>query len=270
MSRATRAIRVEARLVGRASARSAAVVLGRRVREARRRRRASQAALGTRVGISASWVSAIERGDGAGAPLEVWFALSDALAVPLRVEFQRDPVADVADGGHLKLQELALRLGRQTNRARALELPTKPADPAYSIDVCLRDDTNRVLFIEECWNTFGNINASVRSTRRKIADAEEMAAAIGGEAGSYRVAAVWIVRDTRANRALLGRYPEVFAAAFTASSAAWVRALTQSGVDPPTELGLVWATVSATDVFARRQRARPKVTDRTLRTALTA
>jgi hypothetical protein len=176
------------------------------------------------------------------------------LAIPLKVEFQRDAISDVADGGHLKLQELALRLGRQTNRARAFELPTKPADPSYWIDVCLRDEALRVLFIEECWNTFGNINASVRSTRRKIADAKEMAAAIGGDSGPYRVATVWIVRDTRANRGLLARYPEVFAAAFTASSAAWVRALTQPGVEPPLELGLVWATANATHVFAWRRR----------------
>jgi transcriptional regulator with XRE-family HTH domain len=152
--------------------------------------------LGKKVGISAPWVSAIERGEGAGAPLEVWYALSEALAIPLKVEFQRDAISDVADGGHLKLQELALRLGRQTQRRGAFELPTKPADPTYSIDVCLRDDAMRVLFIEECCNTFGNINASVRSTRRKVADAGQMAIAIGGEAGPYRVPAVWIVRDT--------------------------------------------------------------------------
>ncbi len=209
--------------------------------------------MGKKVGISASWVSAIERGEGAGAPLEVWFALSEALGIPLKVEFQRDATSDVADGGHLKLQELALRLGRQTQRRRAFELPTKPADPTYSIDVCLRDDTMRVLFIEECWNTFGNINAGVRSTRRKIADAEQMAIAIGGEAGPYRVTAVWIVRDTRANRALLGRYPEVFAAAFTASSARWVEALTTLDIRPPSQLGLVWASANTTKVFAWRR-----------------
>ena len=253
MSRATRAIRVEARLVGRASARSTAADLGRRVRDARRRRRVSQTSLGKKVGISAPWVSAIERGDGAGAPLEVWYALSEALAIPLKVEFQRDAISDVADGGHLKLHELALRLGRQTQRSRGFELPTKPTDPTYSIDVCLRDDAMRALFIEECWNTFGNINASVRSTRRKVADANQMAIAIGGETGPYRVAAVWIVRDTRANRALLGRYPEVFAAAFTASSARWVQALTTPDIQPPTQLGLVWASANATKVFAWRR-----------------
>ena len=209
--------------------------------------------MGKKVGISAPWVSAIERGDGAGAPLEVWYALSEALAIPLKVEFQRDAISDVADGGHLKLHELALRLGRQTQRSRGFELPTKPTDPTYSIDVCLRDDAMRALFIEECWNTFGNINASVRSTRRKVADANQMAIAIGGETGPYRVAAVWIVRDTRANRALLGRYPEVFAAAFTASSARWVQALTTPDIQPPTQLGLVWASANATKVFARRR-----------------
>jgi len=231
----------------------AVAVLGRRVREARLRRHWSQAALGRKIGVSASWISTLERGRGAGVPLVVWFALGNALGITFRVEYLRDALADVADAGHLEIQELMLRLARATGRGRTFELPTKPASPSHSIDVCTRDDEQRVLCIQECWNTFGNINASVRSTRRKIAEAEQLAVAVGGEGGPYRVAAVWIVRDTRRNRELLSRYPEVFASAFTGSSAVWVRALTMSGSQPPVDLGLVWCDRNASRLFARRR-----------------
>jgi hypothetical protein len=182
----------------------------------------------------------------------VWFALSQALGIYLKVEFGRDPVQEPDDAGHLAIQELALRLGRLTGRQRTFELPTRPASPSFSIDVCTRDEALRVLFIEECWNTFGNINAAVRSTRRKIAEAEQLAVAVGG-AQPYRVAAVWIVRDTRRNREIMERYPEVFGAAFTGSSRAWVAALTKKDAEPPSEMGLVWCDVRATRVSAWRK-----------------
>jgi hypothetical protein len=205
------------------------------------------------VGLGATRIGQIERGAGSGASMETWFALAAALRLPLRVEFGRDPVQEPEDAGHLKVQEFMLRLGRLTGRPRTLELPTKPADPSHSIDVCTRDDGQRVLFIEECWNTFGNINASIRSTRRKIAEAEQLAVALGGERGPYRVAAVWIVRDTRRNREILTQYPEVFAAAFTGSSRQWVAALTTPEARAPAELGLVWCDRSAARLFSWRQ-----------------
>ena len=133
-------------------------------------------------------------------------------------------------------------------------MPTRPADPALSVDVGWRDDQRRVLILNECWNTFGNINASVRSTHRKQAEAEQLAATIGGEAGVYRVATCWIVRDTRRNRELVGRYPEVFAAAFPAASVDWVRALTTAGAPVPDSPGLVWCDLQATRLFAWRKR----------------
>jgi transcriptional regulator with XRE-family HTH domain len=228
--------------------------LGNAVRAARKRRRWSQEQLGEKVGLTGQRVGQIELGGAASATLETLFALSHTLGIPLRIAYQRDPDADVVDAGHLRIQELVLRVGRLTHRARLFELPTRPQDPTHSIDVCLRDDAMRVLFINECWNTFGNINASVRSTHRKLAEAEQLAVALGGDAGPYRVAVVWVVRDTRANRALIARYPDVFGAAFPGSSAAWVRALTQSGTMPPTQPGLVWAAANGTRLYAWRRR----------------
>jgi transcriptional regulator with XRE-family HTH domain len=228
--------------------------LGSDVRHARKRRRWSQAMLGSKVDLSQTRIAQLERGSAPGSSLEVWYALATALGLPLRVEFGRDPVHEPDDAGHLKMQELMLRLARLTGRARTFELPTRPADPSHSIDVCTRDDGRRVLCIEECWNTFGNINAAIRSTRRKVAEAEQLAVAVGGDRDPYRVTAVWIVRDTRRNREIMARYPEVFAAAFSGSSREWVTALTTSAAAPPSEPGLVWCDRAATRLFSWRRR----------------
>lgn len=186
-------------------------------------------------------------------PAETWFAMSVVLDVPLKLEFARDALTEPADAGHLGIQELMLRLGRQLGCTRTFELPTRPTDPALSVDVGWRDDARRALILNECWNTFGNINASVRNTKRKIAEAEALAAALGGDGGPYRVAACWIVRDTRRNRELIARYPEVFASAFPGSSANWVRALTVAGAPVPSDPGLVWSDLGGTRVFGWRK-----------------
>jgi transcriptional regulator with XRE-family HTH domain len=254
MPRRGRRSRSEAVLAGRRHAQDAVALLGGKVRTARLRRGWSQRLLGERVGLCSTRISQIERGLGTGLPIPLWFALAAALGLALKVEFGRDPAIEPTDAGHLGMQELMLRLGRETGRVRNFELPTRSADPSLSVDVGWRDDACRVLILNECWNTFGSINASIRSTRKKMAEAEALAAAIGGDDGPYRVAACWSVRDTKANRELLARYPEIFATAFTGSSLAWVRALTTPGASPPTELGLVWMNSSCTRLVAWRRR----------------
>jgi hypothetical protein len=86
---------------------------------------------------------------------------------------------------------------------------------------------------------------------RKLAELEDMAVARWGE--DARVGLVWIVRATRRNRALIAKYPEIFASRFPGSSIGWVRALTL-GTEPPTEPGLVWCDVAATRLFEWRRR----------------
>jgi hypothetical protein len=126
-----------------------------------------------------------------------------------------------------------------------------------STDVGVRDDTHRVLILEEAWNTFGDVGAARRATTRKAAEAERLAIAIGGDR-PYRVASVWIVRATAANRGLISRYPAVFARACPGSSLDWVRALVD-GDAPPEATGLVWCDPIAGSVFAwRRRRPREK------------
>lgn len=168
-----------------------AVNLGSDVRGGRKRLNLTQDQLAARVGIDQTRLSQIELGGGQGVPLDVWVALGVALGRPLAVSFSRPlgEMRDPADAGHLAMQERLLQLALTTGRPGTFELPTRPADPRHSIDVCVRDDRQRVLIIQEAWNTFGDLGASIRSTNRKIAEASELAVAIGGEQ-PYRVAAV--------------------------------------------------------------------------------
>ena len=217
-----------------------AAALGQAVRHGRTRLGLTQAQLAARVGVQQSWISRIELGHGHVVPLELWIALGIALGRPLAVSFSR-PLGEArepADAGHLAMQERLLALARATGRTATFELPTRPADPSRSIDVCVRDARHRTLIIEEAWNTFGDVGAATRSTNRKAAEAVDLAATID-DGPPYRVASVWVVRPSAANRALLTRYPGIFAAACPDPSHSWVEGLVTQG-SPPVARGLVW------------------------------
>ena len=225
--------------------------LGADVRVARLRRNLTQAALGERAGVSRMTVSRLERGYGGGLTLDAWQRIGLAVGRPLIANLLRPTDGDTPDAGHLALQELVLRLGRAAGYRGLVELPTKPQDPWRSIDVALVDDPRRRMTVVECWNTFGDIGGAARSSARKAAEAEDLATARWGEA-PHEVGLVWVVRATARNRALVARYPELFASRFPGSSARWVRALT-TGEEPPTDPGIVWADVNATRLFAWRR-----------------
>jgi transcriptional regulator with XRE-family HTH domain len=229
---------------------------GAKIRRARKRKRWTQASLGARIGLAQPTISDLERGEGANLSVLVWQEVASLLGLNFDLSLGRDPFEEPADAGHLGIQELILRLGRQNDLKRTFELPTKPADPQFSTDVGLIDDLNRSLVQVECVNTFGKINAAIRSSDRKRAEAEAHAIATG-QGEPYSVHQVWVIRATRRNRELLARYPELFATRFPASSRAWVDALT-NGASPPKEMGLVWCDVAATRVFEWRPRESAK------------
>ena len=220
--------------------RSIAGTLGPTVRTGRLRLRLTQAQLAERTGVHQSWISRIELGRGQGVALETWIAIGVALGQPLAVSLSRplDALRGPTDSGHLAMQERLLILARETGRTATFELPTRPADPSRSIDVCVRDARHRVLIIEEAWNTFGDVGAAARSTARKRAEAVDLAGAIDG-GQKYRVASVWVVRPSSANRALLAKFPGIFEAACPGPSRQWAQALASPGA-PPEMPGLVW------------------------------
>ena len=225
--------------------------LGFTIRDARRRRRMTQAQLGAIVGLSQSEISRLELGSGGGAGIRTWLGLSAALELAPRFELRRDPRDEPVDAGHLAVQELLLRLAVAIGAVGQFELPVGRSDPAHSIDVLVRDDRRRRLIVEEAWNSIRDIGAGARSFHRKLALAEEVAIAIGGDR-PYAVHGVWVVRATKRNRLLVAQYPEVFSRSFPGSSRRWVDAIA-TGAQPPTEPGLVWCDVKASAIFAWRR-----------------
>lgn len=226
---------------------------GEKVRAARRRRAWTQAELGRRVGLSQATISKIERGEGGTLSLVAWQRVADALELPLDLRLGRDAREETRDAGHLAMQELLLRLGRQSGYPRTFELTTRPSNPTAWVDVGLVDHGRRRLLLLECVNAMEDIGASARSSDRKQAEAEGLAIAISN-GRSYAVHVCWVVRDTRRNRQLVQRYPELFASRFPGSSRDWVAALTQ-GADPRSDRGLVWCDVKGTRLFAWRRRS---------------
>lgn len=232
---ATRVRRTDDAVAGQVEATRLVATLGQQVRSARRSARVTLLALAKRVGISAARLSEIERGLGGGAPIATWVSIGIALERPLSIALTR-PLREPrgpADAGHLEIQEFVLGLAHASGRHGTFELPTRPTDPARSTDVGIRDPRHRVRILAECWNTFGDLGAAARGTHRKAAEA-------AATWPDDRIATVWVVRATAANRRLLARYPHILAASFPGSSRAWVRALASGDRRPPAEPGIVW------------------------------
>ena len=227
-------------LDGTIEATSLAGSLGRDLRTAAKRRRLTQAELGRRVGLSGSRIGEIQRGQGANASLETWVKLGKAVGRPLAVSFSRDIEQHEAhDAGHLAAQELVLGLARRHGRSADFELPTRPSDPAQSIDVALRDDAARTLIVVEIWNRLDDVGKAARTTSRKVVEAEGPAMIAARAGPAYRVALCWLLVDTAANRRLVARYPEILQSRFPGSSFDWARCLGE-GSPPPNRSGIAW------------------------------
>ena len=258
----TRVRRTDAEVEGTREAARIAATLGAELKRARKRRRLTQRALGARVGLGQGRISELERGLGAAAPLETWVALGLAVGQPLAVAFSRDIEPNgPRDAGHLAAQELILELARRHGRRAEFELPTRASGTSSVIDVLFRDDVARVLVVNEIWNRLDDFGAAVRSTSRKVVEAEGLAVLAGGEGPEYRIASCWLLVDTAANRRMLARYPEIVRSKFPGSSIAWVNCLVH-GAAPPVQQGVTWIDTRSARISPVRLR-RPAKPDAT-------
>jgi transcriptional regulator with XRE-family HTH domain len=209
----------------------------------------TQAALGERAGVGRQVIGRAERGTGR-MDLDTLERISVALGIALVLDLDRDRDTGTSDAGHLAMQELVLSGARAAGFDVRFELATKPSEPWRSTDVALAAEDRRFLVEVECWNMIGDVGAATRASTRKQAELEMQAIARWGSGG--RALHVWVVRATARNRALVERYPQVFATRFPGSSRRWVEALT-TGELPPAEPGLVWCDVGATRLFEWRR-----------------
>jgi transcriptional regulator with XRE-family HTH domain len=239
---------------GRREAAAIAATLGGDAKRARAARRATQAQVASRIGVSRSRYADLERGEGAAAPLELWVQVGIALGRPLAVAFSRDlesPSSGPLDAGHLAGQELVLRLARQHGRHPDVELTLGSGRQPHTADVVLRDQRQRTLMLLEILNRITDLGGSARSTERKARELEGLAILAGGDRSPYRVAVGWLLTDTAANRRIAATYPEFFRSRFGGSSVALARALVD-GTDPPARPAVVWIDPARGRIHALR------------------
>jgi transcriptional regulator with XRE-family HTH domain len=230
-----------------------AVMLGRDLNIARRRRGLTQAQLGRSMGLSGARIGELERGDGATAPLDVWVRLGETMNRPLAMRFSQETDSREPDARLLAAQEVVLDLAQQHGRRTDVELPTRLADPARSIDVVLQDDAARSLIIVEIRNALDDLQEAADSISLKLADASGPAALAAGDGSPYRVSLCWLLVDRAANRRLVAESPEILDPRFTGSSVRWVRCL-GSGAPPPAEMGLAWIDLRRRRIVPFRRR----------------
>jgi hypothetical protein len=209
--------------------------------------------VGARIGVTYARYGDLERGHGAGSPLGLWIAAAIALGRPLAITASRPLDPAPREAGHLAAQELILSLANSHGIRGTFELPTRAANPTTWIDVGLRDDRRQILEVIEIGNRVDDLGAARRSFKRHLAEAEALAVVAGGEGAPYRVTGCWVLVATAANRALVGRYPAIFASEFPGSSRAWAETLT-TGAEPPRQPGIVWVDVAGTRIYEVRLR----------------
>jgi transcriptional regulator with XRE-family HTH domain len=225
---------------------------GRNVRESRLQATQTQQHLAASAGVSESALRRVERGASANISVDTLQRIGFALDRPVTIQLSRG-LAEPVDAGHLAMQELVVRLVGTAGYRPRVELPSVRHGTWRSSDVAAMRAADHSLLGIECWNTIGDLGAGFRSSDRKRRDLEELAAATWGP-GSHRIGICWVIRATRANRALVARYPMLIASRFSGSSAGWVRALAE-GAAAPIGDGLVWCDIGATRIYPWRRPA---------------
>jgi transcriptional regulator with XRE-family HTH domain len=235
-------------MAGRARARSVAARLGVALRDARRSSRRTQAEVAARAGVSQTLVSRLELGHGHESSLETWACVAAAVGEQLVGFLELAPGATPPrDIEHLRRQSALIETAAAGGWTSLPEFAIdRDAVRSRSIDVALIRATGREAVAAEIWDWFDDVGASLRGLDAKVAMlrsrlTDEAGEATPAAARPWRVEGLFVVRDTRRNRSTVADLRPLFAARFTGSSRAWLRALESVTSPLPVGHGLLWS-----------------------------
>ena len=221
---------------------------GQALRDTRHAAGLTQAAVAERAGVAQTEVSRLERGFGAHADLETLAACGAALGLQLAAFFEQAPGASLPrDMQHLRRQNLIIvwsTPGGWTPGPESL-LPNDGPRPR-SIDVLLERPLRREAAVVEIWDLIDDGGAAMRGLEAKVLATRQR---LGPD---WHVEGLLLVRATRRNRQLVGGLRALFAARYTASSSAWLRALHDPNVPLPSSGGFAWTSVNGDRLIAAR------------------
>ncbi len=223
--------------------------------------RKTQAQLAGEVGVSQGLISALERGHGTTTSIETWACVAAVLGEQLVGFLERAPGADLPrDIEHLRRQSALVELAAQGGWAALPELAIDPGPwRSRAIDVVLVRSHVREAAGVEIWDWLDDVGAAFRALDAKtalLARRLEVEASTGNlgpsDANPWRVRGLFVVRDTRRNRALLTQLRPLFAARFRGLSVQWLGALSHPTAPMPDEDGLLWSVSAGTGLRPSR------------------
>jgi transcriptional regulator with XRE-family HTH domain len=246
--------------------------LGRMLKDARGRRRLTQAAASEIAGLSPSTWSWLEVGRDGRVTLATWNRAATAVGSSLHAYLQDASAADQPrDAVHLRNQELILRASAPGGWQALPEAQIdREARTSRSADVLLERGahatahgpyatahgphaTAREYALIEIWDWFDDVGGAQRNWDRRLDAVERYAIArMAGEEPLPRVGGCWFVRATQRNRRLVKEHRHFFRARFPGSGSAWLMALTTREASMPDKAALLWVTVTGDRLFPAR------------------
>ncbi len=203
-----------------------------------------------RAGVSQSFWSRIERGVTTTVSVETLASCGAAVGLQLAAFFERAPGASFPrDIEHLRRQSLVVGIAAIGGWHAEPEAPLVNDGPRpRSIDVLLTRDPAREAAVVEVWDLLIDGGDAMRGLDAKVLATR---ARLGPE---WRVQGLLLLRRTSRNRALVRTLMPLIEARFPASSAAWLRALTDTGAPMPNAAGFAWTSVAGDRLIAARLR----------------
>ena len=201
-------------------------------------------------GITQPFYSRIERGLELGASLLTLMACAFALNVQLAAFVEALPGASLPrDIEHLRRQSLLVWVAARGGWHAEPEAPlANDGARPRSIDVLLTREPAREAAAVEIWDLLLDGGEAMRGLHAKVLATQVR---LGPE---WRVQGLLLLRRTSRNQALVRNLVPLIAARFPASSAAWLRALTDTNAPMPNAAGFAWTSVAGEHLIAARLR----------------
>jgi hypothetical protein len=237
-------------LDGRGRAARAAVRLGHGLKDARMRSGRTQRQCSEIARISQPRWSGLERGQGAGAPLETWAIAAAAVGQELAAFLDQASGADLPrDMEHLRRQSALVERAARGGWAVAPEMPVVAGASGRVIDALLTRAATREAAVFEVWDLLLDVGAALRSFDEKLA-------AVRAQLPGWTVSGAWILRGTRRNRSLVSELAPLFGARFPAAGGDWLRALDSPTAAMPKQPALLWTDAAGATLGEARIRGR--------------
>ena len=202
-----------------------------------------------RAGISQSYLSDLERGRWPGASLQVLADCAAAVGAQLAAFVEAQPGADAPrDLQHLRRQSLLIEFAANGGWTGVGEALVGDLPRPHSIDVLLTRAERREACVTEIWDWVDDGGQAMRGLERKVLATSDR---LGP---GWRVEGLLLLRRTARNRALVRSIAPLIRSRYPASSARWLRALSDPTAAMPDGRGFAWTSVDGTRLIAARLR----------------